>query len=76
MGQISLEMLLENGSFPFADRLLQSIQQVKEKMQQELLNQQQTMANGYGMQNNANGQTAQPNTVLSPAPNMPAGISR
>ena len=76
MGQISLEMLLENGSFPFADRVLQSIQQVKEKMQQELLNQQQTMANGYGMQNNANGQTAQPNTVLSPAPNMPAGISR
>ncbi len=26
-GQISLEMLLQNGSFPFADKLLQSIQQ-------------------------------------------------
>ena len=76
MGQISLEMLLENGSFPFADRLLQSIQQVKEKMQQDLLNQQQAMANGYGIPNNANGQTAQPNTVLSPVTHMPSEISQ
>ncbi len=33
-GQISLEQLLEHGSFPFADELLQSLQAQKEKMQQ------------------------------------------
>ena len=30
---ISLEQLLENGNFPFSDRLLQSIQAQKEQMQ-------------------------------------------
>lgn len=34
MGQISVEMLLENGAFPFADQLLQSIQTQKQQMQQ------------------------------------------
>lgn len=33
-GQISVEELLENGDFPFADRLLQSISKRKEEMQQ------------------------------------------
>lgn len=33
-GQISLEQLLENGNFPFADQLLQSIQSQKEELQQ------------------------------------------
>jgi hypothetical protein len=32
--QISLEQLLENGSFPFADELLQSIKSQKEQMEQ------------------------------------------
>ena len=31
-GQIMIEDLLENGAFPFADRLLQSIQKRKEEM--------------------------------------------
>ena len=31
---ISVEQLLEHGSFPFADQLLQSIQAQKEQMQQ------------------------------------------
>ncbi len=31
-GQITLEMLLQNGSFPFADKLLQSIRQQQEEM--------------------------------------------
>ena len=31
---ISLEQLLENGNFPFADSLLQSIQAQKEQLQQ------------------------------------------
>lgn len=35
MGQISLEMLLENGSFPFSDRLLQSINKLKQETQQQ-----------------------------------------
>lgn len=33
-GQIMIEDLLENGAFPFADRLLQSIQKRKEEMRQ------------------------------------------
>ena len=33
-GQITLEQLLENGSFPFADKLLQSIQSQQQQMQQ------------------------------------------
>lgn len=33
-GQITLEQLLENGSFPFADKLLQSIQSQAQQMQQ------------------------------------------
>ena len=33
-GQISLEQLLENGNFPFADQLLQSIKSQKEQLQQ------------------------------------------
>lgn len=33
-GQINIEMLLENGSFPFADRLLQSIKANKEQLEQ------------------------------------------
>ena len=33
-GQITLEQLLENGSFPFADKLLQSIQANQQNMQQ------------------------------------------
>ena len=33
-GQISVEELLENGDFPFADRLLQSISKRKEEMEQ------------------------------------------
>lgn len=42
MGQISLEMLLENGSFPFSDQLLQQIQAQKEQaMQQQMQLQQQ-----------------------------------
>ena len=36
MGHISLEMLLENGAFPFSDRLLQSIEKQKQE-QQEIL---------------------------------------
>ena len=32
MGEISLEMLLENGSFPFSDRLLQSIERKKQEI--------------------------------------------
>ena len=35
MGQISLEMLLENGSFPFSDRSLQSINKLKQETQQQ-----------------------------------------
>lgn len=36
MGQITLEMLLENGSFPFSDKLLQSIEKNKvENMRQQ-----------------------------------------
>lgn len=34
-GQISVEQLLENGSFPFADQLLQSIRAQREQMEQE-----------------------------------------
>lgn len=34
-GQISLEMLLQNGSFPFADKLLQSLNSQKEQLQQQ-----------------------------------------
>lgn len=33
-GQISIEQLLENGSFPFADQLLQSIKSQKEQLAQ------------------------------------------
>lgn len=33
-GQITLEQLLENGSFPFADKLLQSIQSQQQAMQE------------------------------------------
>ena len=33
-GQITLEQLLENGSFPFADKLLQSIQAQQQAMQE------------------------------------------
>lgn len=33
-GQISLEQMLQNGNFPFADQLLQSIQSQKEQIQQ------------------------------------------
>lgn len=33
-GQISLQQLLENGSFPFADQLLQSIQSQQEQLEQ------------------------------------------
>lgn len=33
-GQISLEQLLQNGDFPFADQLLQSIQSQKEQLEQ------------------------------------------
>lgn len=33
-GQITLEQLLENGNFPFADQLLQSIKSQKEQLQQ------------------------------------------
>ena len=32
MGRISLEMLLENGSFPFSDRLLQSLEKQKQEL--------------------------------------------
>lgn len=35
MGQISLETLLENGAFPFSDRLLQSIEKEKEERQKQ-----------------------------------------
>lgn len=34
-GQINLQQLLENGDFPFADRLLQSIKAQQEQMQQQ-----------------------------------------
>lgn len=53
-GQISLEQLLENGSFPFSDRLLQSIKSQKEQLQngetpsgvpQDILQQAQQSAN-------------------------------
>lgn len=40
MGQINVEMLLENGSFPFADKLLESIKNLKEDIQKQQLNQQ------------------------------------
>ncbi len=33
-GQINIEMLLENGSFPFADKLLQNIRANKEQLEQ------------------------------------------
>ena len=33
-GQISLQQLLENGNFPFADQLLQSIQSQQEQLEQ------------------------------------------
>ncbi len=33
-GQISTEMLLENGSFPFADKLLQELQSQNEQISQ------------------------------------------
>ena len=33
-GQISLQQLLENGNFPFADQLLQSLQSQQEQLQQ------------------------------------------
>lgn len=33
-GQINVEMLLENGNFPFADKLLQSLRAQQERMQQ------------------------------------------
>jgi hypothetical protein len=42
MGQITLEELLENGTFPFADKLLQSIKSRKE----EAAASQQAQANG------------------------------
>ena len=32
-GQISVEQLLENGNFPFADRLLQSIKSQREELE-------------------------------------------
>lgn len=35
MGQITIEQLLENGSFPFADQLLQQIQAQKEQAMQQ-----------------------------------------
>ncbi|MCP9612595.1 hypothetical protein [Coprobacter tertius] len=35
MGQITLEMLLENGSFPFADKLLQSISKFKQEQKEQ-----------------------------------------
>ena len=54
MGQISLEMMLENGSFPFADRLLQSIQQAKERMEQAAQN--NSMQAGTGLMQGVNGQ--------------------
>ena len=44
MGQITIEQLLENGSFPFADQLLQQIQAQKEQaMQQQAQAAQQTI---------------------------------
>lgn len=54
MGQISLEMMLENGSFPFADRLLQSIQQAKERMEQAAQN--NSMQAETGLMQGVNGQ--------------------
>lgn len=44
-GQISIEDLLENGAFPFADRLLQSI----EKKKQEMAEMQQQMQSEQGI---------------------------
>ena len=35
MGQITLEMLLENGAFPFSDKLLQSIEKNKQENAQQ-----------------------------------------
>lgn len=42
MGQINTEMLLENGAFPFADRLLQSIKNLKNQIAEEQQQQIQT----------------------------------
>lgn len=46
MGQINVEMLLENGAFPFADSLLQSIKNFKAEIanQQQQLQAQQTLS--------------------------------
>lgn len=45
MGQINTEMLLENGAFPFADRLLQSIKNLKNQIADEQQQIQSTQQN-------------------------------
>ena len=55
--------ILENGAFPFADRLLQAIQKRKEEMQQAAQQQAQLLAQ---MQTAPTGQTGQ-------SPEQPAG---
>lgn len=56
MGQISVEMLLQNGAFPFSDRLLKSIQDLKQQIAQEQqaqqINQQQIPTQGYEIPTN------------------------
>ncbi|MCH5328527.1 MAG: hypothetical protein J1E02_05870 [Coprobacter sp.] len=63
LGQIQIEDVLENGAFPFADRLLQAIQKRKEEMQQAAQQQAQLLAQ---MQTAPTGQTGQ-------SPEQPAG---
>lgn len=77
MGQISLEMMLENGSFPFADRLLQSIQQAKEKIEEEMLNRQgQTLINSYPTQNGQAEPFIPANTQTAPTQNNLSDLTR
>lgn len=51
MGQINVEMLLENGSFPFADKLLQSIRDFKTQVQQQQNELKRTVADEQKDQN-------------------------